>query len=233
MIDHETEFLAIKKACNNKFEKDTTVIGSECGGLFKLHQVQWYFNEDYVLGELAHNRLNPDDVELFRWHTPAVMDGGISIRATLRQLQNNDNFQELTITAINDGIVELGKADTISVQLERYRGRMHSISFDEKSCKFSLSRFDDPSFLVYMVQYFDYIANADIVTKVYARTKNDAKILAWAKSPYSNKPINPEQYTVTEECIYTPHTRAMLKISDDAYAQQMALCEAYDKENDA
>lgn len=228
MIDNQTEYLAIKKACNNEFVKTEKVVGSECANLFTLYEVRWEFNEEYVMT----HKSDRNDVDLFRWHTPNVMDGGVSVSATLIQSDTKPGYKEVLLKAISDGIVELGVIDTVRIQLERHRGRMYSIAFNEKTRKFSVSYFDDVDREVFIVQYFDYIANAEIVRKVWARSENEAKIIAWAQSPYSNKPIVPENYSVCRNMASTPKSLADVNLSDACYAQQLALCEAYDKEQD-
>ena len=107
----------------------------------------------------------------------------------------------LSIKTIQDGIVELGTLDHYSMKLERFRN----------------------------VQYFDYIANDELFKVVRARSKNEAKVIAWHESCYRNHNIDPGTFKVWEYDGPYIITRDP-KLSDDIMKTQMLLCEEYDKE---
>ncbi len=82
--------------------------------------------------------------------------------------------------------------------------------------------------ILWQVQYFDYIANDETFIVVKAKSKNEAKVIAWHHSCYRNHDIDPETFKVWE---YTgPYIiERDFTLSDDIMDAQVRLCEAYDE----
>ena len=99
----------------------------------------------------------------------------------------------------------------------------------EASGKIHISYFEDPEYVLWNVQYFDYIANDELFRVVKARSKNEAKVIAWHNSCYRNHNIDPETFKVWEYDGPYIITRDP-KLSDDIMKTQILLCEEYDKE---
>lgn len=231
MIDNDTEYMALKKQCNNALFQFT-----EPSGFSKkmwpnapdtVGCPHWIFSEEYALTQ--------SNFELY-WHTPGVCDGGIYCTAKIL------SGDRLLVESKKDGFVTSELIDRAEVKLERYANRMFSIEVDGKiqrkriwdwgSGKISISYFNDPDYKLWSVQYFDYQANAELFQTVRARSKNEAKVITWKDSCYKHKDINPETFKVSE---YFPHviTRASVElVNQDEMDKQMAICEHYDKENE-
>lgn len=201
MNEHENLYLKFKEQSNNA-----------------VYQIEgcpkWLIAEEYAL--------TTKDFEL-SWHTPGVMDGGIDVEVTV----NHDGI--LSIKSAHDGFAMMTPIDRYTMQLERYRNRMITVRVDESSGKIQVATFDDPEYILWQVHYFDYIANDEVFKVVKARSKNEAKVIAWHDSCYWQRPINPENYKVWE--YDGPHIIARCpKLTDDIMKTQMLLCEEYDKE---
>ena len=233
MIDNDTEYYSLKKLCNGELYQFTEPAGSSQLQFNKLSpesQVlcpHWVFSEEYAL---THKEFRLD------WHTPYVIDGGISASVAI------DFDGTMQVKTIKDGIVEMGTLDRAELKLERYRNRMISIKIDARSSyeirsaddgsgKIHISYFEDPEYVLWNVQYFDYIANDEVFRVVRARSKNEAKIIAWHDSCYDNHNIDPETFKCWE--YNGPHiiTRDT-KLTDEVMKTQLLLCEKYDKEDE-
>lgn len=229
MIDHDTEYYSLKKLCNGELYQFTEPVGSSQEQWHKLtpqSQVpcpHWVFSEEYALTHKEF-RLN--------WHTPYVIDGGISASVAI------DFDGTLKVKTIKDGIVEMGVLAREELKLERYRNRMISIKIDARSSyeirsaddgsgKIHISYFDDPEYVLWNVQYFDYIANDEVFRVVRARSKNEAKVIAWHESCYDNHNIDPETFKCWK--YDGPHIIARdTKLTDEVMKTQLLLCEEYD-----
>ena len=208
MNSNENTYQTLKSLCNNSIcqhDKDP----------------RWIVSEEYALTK--------KDFKI-NWHTPGVMDGGIDVDIKV----GCDGT--LSIKTIQDGIVELGTLDHYSMKLERFRNRMISIIIDantdnpynDGSGKIQVVAIDDPEYIMWQVQYFDYIANDELFKVVRARSKNEAKVIAWHNSCYRNHNIDPETFKVWEYDGPYIITRDP-KLSDDIMKTQILLCEEYDK----
>ena len=229
MIDNDSEYKALKELCRNEIYQFTQPIGNPHKGCDKPPKTiavpHWVFSEEYVLTK--------KDFKL-RWHTYGVIDGGLFFDADIAD-------GELRMKTIRDGIVEMGSPDHQSLKLERYRNRMIAIKVDADaiydvhtdggSGKIHVSFFDDPKYVLWTVQYFDYIANEERFVMVRARSKNEAKVIAWQNSCYSRHNIEPDHYKAYK---YYPYviTQASETVSADVMATQKLICDNYDKEND-
>ena len=230
MIDNDSEYKALKELCRNEIYQFTQPSGYDKAQFPKAEETldcpHWVFSEEYALKQKKF--------ELY-WHTSWVIDGGITMSATI------DENNELHIKTIRDGIICLGVIDAKTIQLEKGRNRMITVNVDAQvkfveSCKYGsgkihVSFFDDPKYVLWTVQYFDYIANEERFVMVRARSKNEAKVIAWQNSCYCRHNINPEAYKAYK---YYPHviTQASEKVSADVMATQKLICDNYDKEND-
>lgn len=228
MIDNDTEYLALKKQCNNGLYQFSQPSGYDKSkwkdAPDTVNCPHWIFSEEYALTR--------KDFKL-SWHTPYVIDGGISFHAEI-------HGDTLEMKTIQDGIVELGVIDQQSLKLERFRNRMICIQvdgkvkyeedkFDDGTGKIRFYFFDDPEYILWQVQYFDYIANDERFIVVKARSKNEAKVIAWNESCYSNHNIDPETFKAWEYSGPYIISRDP-KLSDDVMQTQTLLCEEYDKE---
>ena len=227
MIDNDTEYLALKKQCNNGLYQFSQPSGYDKSkwkdAPDTVNCPRWIFSEEYALTQ--------KDFKL-RWHTPYVIDGGISFHAEI-------HGDSLKMKTIQDGIVELGVIDRKSLKLERFRNRMICIQvdakveyeegkFDDGPGKINVSFFDDSEYILWQVQYFDYIANDETFIVVKARSKNEAKVIAWNHSCYRNHNIDPETFKAWE--YDGPYIISRdPKLSDDVMKTQILLCEEYDK----
>ena len=230
MIDNDSEYKALKELCRNEIYQFTQSSGYDKAQFQKAEETlvcpHWVFSEEYAL--------NQKKFELY-WHTSWVIDGGITMSATL------DENNELRIETIRDGIICLGVIDAKTIQLEKGRNRMITINVDAQvkfveSCKYgsgkiNISYFDDPDYILWTVQYFDYIANEETFVTVRARSKNEAKVIAWANSCYKLHDIDPDNYKAYE--YIEPHilTANTEKISDVVMEHQLLLCKMYDQKN--
>lgn len=208
MISNENTYQTLKSLCNNAIcQRDK--------------EPRWIVSEEYALTK--------KDFQI-GWHTPGVMDGGIDVDIKV----GCDGT--LFIKTIQDGIVELGTLDHYSMKLERFRNRMITIKIDantdnpynDGSGKIQVVAIDDPEYIMWQVQYFDYIANDELFKVVRARSKNEAKVIAWHNSCYRNHNIDPETFKVWEYDGPYIITRDP-KLSDDIMKTQILLCEEYDK----
>lgn len=208
MTSNENTYQTLKSLCNNSIcqrDKDP----------------RWIVGEEYALTK--------KDFKI-GWHTPGVMDGGIDVDIKV----GCDGT--LSIKTIQDGIVELGTLDHYSMKLERFRNRMITIIIDantdnpynDGSGKIQVVAIDDPEYIMWQVQYFDYIANDELFKVVRARSKNEAKVIAWHESCYRNHNIDPDTFKVWEYDGPYIITRDP-KLSDDIMKTQILLCEEYDK----
>ncbi len=231
MIDIDAEYIALKKLCRNESFQFTQKVPerikkqwSKAPDTFSCPH--WVLSEDYIL---AH-----PNAKLY-WHTPGVFDGGIIFHAEL----GADN--RLLMKTIRDGIVEMGMTDHTVLQLEPYRNRMIVIQLDADvifdvhtdggTGKINVSFFDDPKYILWTVQYYNYIACEEQFVTVRARSKNEAKVIAWANSCYANRDIDPDHYTAyeyTEPHVLTANTE---KITKPAMEHQLLLCKMYDQKN--
>jgi hypothetical protein len=159
------------------------------------------------------------------------MDGGIEV--SIKVLDDGT----LKIQSIKDGFISMGTLDSFCMKLERFQNRMIVITVDaavkcsfgrDGSGRIKVSTFDDPTYIMWQVQYFDYIANDELFKVVRARSKNEAKVIAWHESCYRNHNIDPETFKVWEYDGPYIITRDP-KLSDDIMKTQMLLCEEYDK----
>jgi len=210
MTSNENTYQTLKSLCNNSIcqrDKDP----------------RWIVSEEYALTK--------KDFKI-NWHTPGVMDGGIDVDIKV----GCDGT--LSIKTIQDGIVELGTLDKYTMKLERFRNRMITIIIDantnnpynDGSGKIQVVAIDDPEYILWQVQYFNYIANEEQFVVVKARSKNEAKVIAWHDSCYCYRnAINPDTFKVWE---YSgPHIISRdPKFSDEEMKKQMLICEEYDKE---
>jgi len=210
MTSNENTYQTLKSLCNNSIcqrDKDP----------------RWIVSEEYALTK--------KDFKI-NWHTPGVMDGGIDVDIKV----GCDGT--LFIKTIQDGIVELGTLDKYTMKLERFRNRMITIIIDantnnpynDGSGKIQVVAIDDPEYILWQVQYFNYIANEEQFVVVKARSKNEAKVIAWHDSCYCYRnAINPDTFKVWE---YSgPHIISRdPKFSDEEMKKQMLICEEYDKE---
>lgn len=130
MIDNDTEYLAMKKQCNDGLYQFSQPSGYDKSkwkyAPDTVNCPHWIFSEEYALTQ--------KDFHL-SWHTPYAIDGGISFNAKL-------HGDTLEMKTIQDGIVELGVIDRKSLKLERFRNRMISIQVDAK-VKYEEGKFDD------------------------------------------------------------------------------------------
>lgn len=105
MIDNDTEYLALKNQCNNGLYQFSQPSGYDKSkwkdAPDTVNCPHWIFSEEYAL---THK-----DFKL-RWHTPYVIDGGISFHAEI-------HGDTLEMKTIQDGIVELGVIDRKSLKL--------------------------------------------------------------------------------------------------------------------
>ena len=141
MIDNGTEYLALKKQCNNGLYQFSQPSGyDKSKWKFAPDTVNcphWIFSEEYAL---THKDFH------LSWHTPYIIDGGISFHAEI-------HGDTLEMKTIQDGIVELGVIDSKSVKLERFRKRMICIQVDAK-VKYEEGKFDDGTGKI-NVSFFD------------------------------------------------------------------------------
>ena len=229
MIDDEQEYKALQKLCRNEIYQFTTQVPEHIKKTWSKapdHFMcpHWVFSEEYALSKKEFS---------LHWHTPGVMDGGIIFDAFI------GTGNTLYTKTIQDGFIELGIIDHQEIELERGRNRMISIQVSEDftydihpkdgAGKISISYFDDPAYILWTVQYFDYIANEEKFVVVRARTRNEAKVIAWAESCYSSKDINPETfnaYKYTEPNVLTVDTE---RITKPVMEHQLLLCKMYDE----
>ena len=228
MIDNDTEYDSLKKLCNDGLYQFTQ---PSCYDKSKLKDApdtvncpHWVFSEEYALTQ--------KEFRLY-WHTPWVIDGGITFSVELKD-------GTLEMESIKDGIVAMGVLDRAFLKLERYQNRMIDIQVDAMSVyvegnidsgKIAVSYFNDPTYILWNVQYFDYIANDEVFRVVRARSKNEAKVIAWHDSCYKNHNIDPETFKCWE--YNGPHIIARdTKLTDEVMKTQLLLCEKYDKEDE-
>lgn len=210
MTSNENTYRTLKSLCNNSIcqrDKDP----------------RWIVSEEYALTQKDFR---------IGWHTPGVMDGGIDVDIHV----GCDGT--LSIKTIQDGIVALGTLDKYTMKLERFRNRMITIIIDanadnpcnDGSGKIQVVAIDDPEYILWQVQYFNYIANEEQFVVVKARSKNEAKVIAWHDSCYCYRnAINPDTFKVWE--YGGPHIISRdPKFSDEEMKKQMLICEEYDKE---
>ena len=229
MIDDEQEYKALQKLCRNEFYQFTTPVPKDIKKKWsKAPDVfmcpHWVFSEEYALSKKDFG---------MHWHTPGVMDGGIIFDAHI------GTGNTLYTKTVRDGIVELGIIDHQEIDLERGRNRMISIQLsadviydvhsDGGTGKINISYFDDPAYILWTVQYFDYIANEEKFVVVRARTRNEAKVIAWANSCYKHNVLNPETfnaYKYTEPNVLTVDTERITKPVMEHY---LTVCKMYDE----
>ena len=212
MIDTDATYYHLKKICNDAVYQYT---GYHPDVTVRTELPEWVFSEEYAL---MH-----DDFRLY-WHAPdnATWGAGIYCEAKLYPLKNTiliDIFQD-------DSRVSLKHAE---IPLERIRNRMFFVHLQVGlTYGISISWFDDPEYVLWSVRYTDPDNNVRHVT-ARARTKNEAKAIAWADSPYHEETIRPEMYTVTP---YEPHELTMT--NSKAYLavllSQADICDRYDRQ---
>lgn len=213
MIDTDTEYRHLKERCNNavyqytSFRPDVTE---------RIGLPQWAFSEEYAL---IH-----DDFRLY-WHSPKE---ALYCEAKLNPLNN-----VLTIEVRKEGLNVLELLQHKEIQLEHIRNRMFYINvyMGIHGQNINISWFDDPEYVLWSVRYTDPDNNVRHVT-ARARTKNEAKAIAWADSPYHEETIRPEMYTVTP---YEPHelTMANSKAYLAVLLSQADICDRYDRQAEA
>ena len=228
MNDNENKYTTLKAQC-----QDTVYQFTKPSGYDKTKWPQapdtvkcphWILSEEYALTQKDFSQF---------WHTPGVRDGGIEVDIKV------DTDGTLKIQSIQDGFISMGTLDTFSMKLERNRNRMIEISVDantrsslgrDGSGRITVSTYDDPEYILWQVQYFNYIANEEQFVVVKARSKNEAKVIAWHDSCYCYRnAINPDTFKVWEYSGPRIISRDP-KFSDEEMKKQMIICEEYDKE---
>lgn len=212
----DEQYYSLKKLCNNEiyqfkrpaeWDKNKMV---DCG--------HWVFSEDYALSK--------KDFRLY-WHTPGVMDGGIYCEAEITHYDKD----RLSVKLHQDGFIYMGMLHHAELNLERFRNRMICVSVGELTNKIKISWFDDPEYVLWTVQYLDKESKEHLVN-VRARTKNEAKVVAWADSCYKDEAINPEQFLA---CKYNNQVLTMgnSKANHAVLENQIFICDEYDEEDEA
>lgn len=230
MIDIDAEYNALKKLCRNEYFQFSQPVPESIKKKWPkapdaFSCPHWVFSEDYIL---AH-----PDSKLY-WHTPGVFDAGIICKAELV-----DSI--LRIRTQRDSFAAATSLDKYELQLEPYRNRMIEVNLDADviydmhtdggTGKINVSFFNDPTYILWTVHWFDYIANDEVYHTVRARTKNEAKVIAWSHSCYKNKDIEPDTFKVYQ---YTPHvlTAHTEKISKTVMDHMLTLCHLADQINE-
>ena len=217
MIDSDEEYYSLKKLCNNAVYQSTQPAPYDKTKIVGCPH--WVFSEEYAL---THK-----DFKLY-WHTPGVMDGGIYCEAKFSPTYDEHT---LFVKIHQDGFIDMGVLKDAEIPLERFRNRMICIDIDEETDEISISWFDDPEYVLWTVQYAD-MENREHFVNVRARTKNEAKVIAWADSCYRDETINPEKFNVYP---YNPHilTMANSKTYYAVLTSQIHICDKYDEEDAA
>lgn len=226
------DYIRMKKLCGNTVFQDSAVhLQDEVvhGPMLP----RWTMAEEYILSAKYFG---------LYWHTPYVSDGGIYVTG---KVSNGC----LVVESHSDGGAGTGKMlDKSSVTLDRYANRMIQVNVDGEvspgkdygTGKISIICTEDPSYRLWTVKFFDYIANYRVCVTVRARSMNEAKVIAWYYSPWHqcqefDKPIDPslfEAHEYTPPQILTrsrPTTTGDDDIADTMMAKQIAICEQYDR----